>query len=255
MRIESLLGDGASDYRAVDARQRELHDRIAAGEHPDTLMLVEFDHVYTAGSSTKPEDVPDDEVPVVRIDRGGSVTYHGPGQLVAYPLIRVQGRQDVVAYVRALEAAVIATIAEYGITGVRVEKRTGVWIVRPGEPDRKICAIGVRFSRRTTMHGLALNVRTDLGEFDRIVPCGITDAGVVSLEELGVRTDRAEVADGLGPHLARVLARFRGPLDEDAPAAPAPEARSACASAPALASASASASAAASAATDPNEAL
>ena len=222
MRIENLLGEGASDYREVDARQRELHARIADGEAPDTMMLIEFDHVYTAGSSTKPEDVPDDEVPVVKIDRGGQVTYHGPGQLVVYPLIRVHGRQDVVAYVRALEAAVIATIAEYGITGVRVEKRTGVWIVRPGEPDRKLCAIGVRFARRTTMHGLALNVRTDLHEFDRIVPCGITDAGVVSLDELGVRTSLDEVAARLVPHLDRELARFRAPSDalpHDAPTA------------------------------------
>ncbi|NLT26460.1 MAG: lipoyl(octanoyl) transferase LipB [Microbacteriaceae bacterium] len=219
MRIESLLDDGASDYRRVDARQRELHARIADGDETDALMLVEFDHVYTAGSSTRPDDVPDDEVPVVKIDRGGSVTYHGPGQLVAYPLIRVHGRQDVVAYVRALEAAVIATIAEYGVVGERVAGRTGVWIVRPGEPDRKLCAIGVRFARRTTMHGLALNVRTDLGGFGRIVPCGIRDAGVVSLDELGVRTDLAEVAERLVPHLRRELARFRAP--EAAPHAPA----------------------------------
>lgn len=227
MRIDSHLGAAPSDYRAIDARQRELHGLIADGEAPDTCMLIEFDHVYTAGSSTRPEDVPDDEVPVVKIDRGGSVTYHGPGQLVAYPLIRVHGRQDVVAYVRALESAVIAAIAEYGIEGGRVEGRTGVWILRPGEPDRKICAIGVRFSRRTTMHGLALNVRTDLDEFSRIVPCGITDAGVVSLADLGVDTTLEEVAERLVPHLQRELARFRAP---DAVGETAPELAGAAAS-------------------------
>lgn len=211
LRIDDLLPEGRSDYATVDARQRELHAQIAAGERGDTLMLVEFAPVYTAGSRTKPEDVPNPDVPVVKIDRGGSVTYHGPGQLVVYPLIRVHGRQDVVAYVRALEAAVIALAADYGIEAGRVEGRTGVWIVRPGAFDRKLCAIGVRFANRTTMHGLALNVTTDLGEFGRIVPCGLSDAGVISLADLGVDRTLDEVAADLVPHLERELARFRAP--------------------------------------------
>ena len=214
MLIENLLTAGRSDYAAVDARQRELHAAIAAGERDDTVVLVEFDPVYTAGSRTKPEDVPNPDVPVVRIDRGGSVTYHGPGQLVVYPLIRVHGRQDVVAYVRALEAAVMALAADYGIATSRVEGRTGVWVVRPDAVDRKLCAIGVRFANRTTMHGLALNVTTDLRDFGRIVPCGISDAGVVSLADLGVDRTLEEVAADLMPHLERELARFRAPASD-----------------------------------------
>ncbi|RRJ88768.1 lipoyl(octanoyl) transferase LipB [Gulosibacter macacae] len=216
MHLENLLGRGPVDYQEVDARQRDLHEQIADGAHDDTLMLVEFDHVYTAGSRTQPEDIPNDEVPVVRIDRGGSVTYHGPGQLVVYPLIHVHGRQDVVAYVRALEAAVMATAAEYGLETQRVEGRSGVWVVRPGEQDRKLCAIGVRFARRTTMHGLALNVHSDLAEFERVVACGIRDAGVVSLEALGIDTTLEDVAARLVPHLERELARFRAPIDAPA---------------------------------------
>lgn len=216
VQIDNLLSEGRSDYAAVDARQRNLHERVAAGETADTLMLIEFDPVYTAGSRTKPEDIPDANVPVVPIDRGGSVTYHGPGQLVVYPIIKLHGRQDVVAYVRALEQAVIDLLAEYGIAAGRVDGRTGVWIVRPGQFDRKICAIGVRFSSRTTMHGLALNVTTDLGDFDRIVPCGIRDAGVVSMRDLGVEQTLEEVAARLVPHLEQQLARFRAPLEETA---------------------------------------
>lgn len=214
MRLDNLLEHGRSDYAEIDGRQRELHQQVSAGEAPDTLMLIEFDPVYTAGSRTDDADIPDDSVPVVRIDRGGSVTYHGPGQLVVYPIIRVHGRQDVVAYVRALEAAVIGMLEELGIAATRVKGRTGVWIVREGEFDRKICAIGVRFSNRTTMHGLALNVTTDLSGFNRIVPCGIRDAGVVSLSDLGVDLSVAQAAQLLVPHLERQLAKFRAPAGE-----------------------------------------
>ncbi len=214
MQIENLLSEGRSDYAMVDARQRDLHECVAAGTAPDTLMLIEFEPVYTAGSRTKSEDIPDASVPVVQIDRGGSVTYHGPGQLVVYPIINVHGRQDVVAYVRALEQSVINLLAEYGIESDRIDGRTGVWIQRPGEFDRKICAIGVRFSRRTTMHGLALNVTTNLDGFGRIVPCGIRDAGVVSMRDLGIEQTLEEVAARLIPHLETQLARFRAPTKD-----------------------------------------
>lgn len=203
--------EGRLAYLDVDARQRAIHAQVAAGQAPDSILFSEFDPVYTLGSRTNPQDVPDPSVPTVRTDRGGSVTYHGPGQLVAYPIIRVHGRQDVVAYVRALEAAAMATAAEYGIDTTRVPGRTGVWVVRPGEADRKLCAIGVRFAKHTTMHGLALNVTTDLADFDRIVPCGIRDAGVVSLAALGVTANMSEVADVLYRELCTHLARFRSP--------------------------------------------
>ncbi|SJM48806.1 lipoyl(octanoyl) transferase LipB [Gulosibacter sp. 10] len=215
MHVENLLSQSPSRYLDVDQHQRALHAEIAAGERGDTVIYSEFAPVYTAGSRTDDADIPDPDVPVVRIDRGGSVTYHGPGQLVAYPLVKVHGRQDVVAYVRALEAAVMALAAEYGVETRRVEGRTGVWLPEDpsGAPDRKLCAIGVRFAKRTTMHGLALNVSTDLDDFDRIVPCGLRDAGVVSLRDLGVAASLDEVADRLHPHLERELARFRTPAD------------------------------------------
>lgn len=211
MQLLSLLSETLNDYHEVDRRQRTLHGEIAAGEAPDTIIYSEFAPVYTAGSRTAEADIVDRSVPVVRIDRGGSVTYHGPGQLVAYPILRVEGRQDVVAFVRALEQAVIDLVAEFDVLAERVPDRTGVWIVREGQPDRKLCAIGVRFAKRTTMHGLALNVSTNTAEFGRIVPCGIQDAGVVSLADLGVRCSVAEAAARLHPHLQRELLRFRAP--------------------------------------------
>ncbi|WP_245575315.1 lipoyl(octanoyl) transferase LipB [Gulosibacter molinativorax] len=205
------MTDAPIEYLEVDAIQRELHAAVAAGEAPDTVIYSEFAPVYTAGSSTSDEDIPNPDVPVVRIDRGGSVTYHGPGQLVAYPIIHVHGRQDVVAYVRGLEQAVIDLAAKLGILAGRVKGRTGVWITAAGQPDRKLCAIGVRFAKRTTMHGLALNVSTNLADFERIVPCGIQDAGVVSLAELGVSLSVAEIAGLLHPYLEQELAHFRAP--------------------------------------------
>ncbi len=206
-----LYESGRSAYLDVDTVQRRIHADVAGGGHPDTVIYSEFNPVYTAGSRTADADIPDENVPIVRIDRGGSVTYHGPGQLVAYPIVRIHARQDVLAYVRALEAAVMGAAAELGVQGQRVEGRTGVWIVRDGQPDRKLCAIGVRFSKHVTMHGLAFNVHPELHDFDRIVPCGIRDAGVTSLAELGVDASLAAVTDILHPHLELQLARFRVP--------------------------------------------
>lgn len=208
-----LFESGRSKYLDVDAIQRRIHADVAGGNHPSTVIYSEFEPVYTAGSRTADADIPNEDVPIVRIDRGGSVTYHGPGQLVAYPIVLIHGRQDVVAYVRALEAAVMGAVAELGVHSQRVDGRTGVWVVREGEPDRKLCAIGVRFSKHATMHGLALNVHPELHDFDRIVPCGIRDAGVTSLAELGVDASLAEIADVLHPHLDRQLVRFQAPVE------------------------------------------
>ncbi|KAB1643638.1 lipoyl(octanoyl) transferase LipB [Gulosibacter chungangensis] len=213
MQLLNLLSEAPSKYLEIDVGHRELHAAVAAGQSPDTVIYTEFEPVYTAGSSTSDEDTPDKSVPIVRIDRGGSVTYHGPGQLVAYPIIHVHGRQDVVAYVRALEQAVIEMVAELGIATERVDGRSGVWLRTQGTPDRKLCAIGVRFAKRTTMHGLALNVRTDLRDFECVVPCGLRDAGVISLAELGIELTVAEAAELLHPHLERELARFRDPKE------------------------------------------
>jgi lipoyl(octanoyl) transferase len=141
---------------------------------------------------------------VVEADRGGSVTYHGPGQLVVYPIVRTPEGSDVVAFVRALEGAVIAALAAFSIRGERVGGRSGVWC-----GGNKICAIGVKFSRDTTLHGLALNVATDLEKFTRIVPCGISDAGVASMESLGRAATLDEAAEALLPELSSALGAFQ----------------------------------------------
>lgn len=161
--------------------QREIHDAVVNGDMPDTLLLLEHEGVYTAGRRTQPEDRPLDGSPVIDVDRGGRITWHGPGQLVGYPIVRLAQPLDVVGYVRRLEEMLITTCADFGVVGERVEGRSGVWVT--GHPARKIAAVGVRVARAVTMHGFALNVDCDLRAYDRIVPCGIADAGVTSLQK------------------------------------------------------------------------
>jgi lipoyl(octanoyl) transferase len=187
--------------------QRLLHERRVAGEIPDTCLLLEHEPVYTAGKRTSPLDRPltDPGVPVIDVDRGGKITWHGPGQLVGYPIVALAEPMDVIAYVRALEEALIASCADAGVTGTRVAGRSGVWITGAG-PDRKVAAIGIRVARGVTMHGFALNCDCDLGWFDRIVPCGIRDAGVTSLSaEAGRRITVASMTGLVERHLAHVL--------------------------------------------------
>ena len=198
MDVLSELGTGPVEYTAAWEHQRVLHAEVAARTRPDTLLLVEHASVYTAGRRTASWDRPVDGTPVVDVDRGGKITWHGPGQLVAYPIVRLAEPVDVVAYVRTLEQAVIETCAELGLATVRVEGRSGVWLpaddgARPRR-ERKVAAIGVRVARGVAMHGLALNCDPDLAEFGRIVPCGLPDADVTSLSaELGRRVTIAEV--------------------------------------------------------------
>ncbi|WP_406815202.1 lipoyl(octanoyl) transferase LipB [Mycobacterium sp. M23085] len=172
---------GTVDYRVAWQQQRELADaRVAGGS--DTLLLLQHPPVYTAGRRTEPHERPADGTPVIDTDRGGKITWHGPGQLVGYPIIGLAEPLDVVNYVRRLEEALIKVCADLGVDGVRVPGRSGVWV--PGNedrPDRKVAAIGVRVSRATTLHGFALNCDCDLDAFRPIVPCGIRDAGVTSL--------------------------------------------------------------------------
>lgn len=174
-------------YEAGWARQRELHARIVAGEQPDTLLLVEHDPVYTAGKRTRPEDRPFDGTPVIDVDRGGRITWHGPGQLTGYPIVHLPDPIDVMEYVHRLEDAIMTVCADLGIATERQDERTGVWVPADDRgPARKIAAIGVRVARGVTMHGFALNCDNDLDWYHRIVPCGIRDAGVTSItEELG----------------------------------------------------------------------
>lgn len=179
---------GTVDYQAAWQLQRELADaRVAGG--PDTLLLLEHPSVYTAGRRTLPEERPVDDTLVVDTDRGGKITWHGPGQLVGYPIVGLAEPLDVVNFVRRLEESMIKVCAGLGLETARVEGRSGVWVPRDGRrPARKIGAVGIRVSRATTLHGFALNCDCDLAAFSRIVPCGIADAGVTSLTaELGRR--------------------------------------------------------------------
>jgi lipoyl(octanoyl) transferase len=156
---------------------------VVEGTRPDTLLLLEHEPVYTAGARTARHERPTDGTPVVDVDRGGKITWHGPGQLVGYPIVRLAEPMDVVAHVRRLEGVLIDVLGSYGIDGYRVEGRSGVWVRRPLGED-KIAAIGVRVQRGVTMHGFALNCDNSLAGFRGIVPCGITDAGVTTISEV-----------------------------------------------------------------------
>ena len=186
-----IIRAGLVPYEDAWQRQRDLHAARVADEVPDTVLLLEHPPVFTAGKRTLPEHRPVDGTPVVEVDRGGLITWHGPGQLVGYPIVRLPRPLDVVAYVRAMEQLLINVCASLGVSATTVEGRTGVWL---REPDRKIAAIGVRVRRVVAMHGFALNCDPDLSWFDRIVPCGIDDAAVTSLSrELGRDVPVAEV--------------------------------------------------------------
>jgi lipoyl(octanoyl) transferase len=198
---------GTIDYLSAWELQRETAEARAAGTGPDTLLLLEHPSVYTAGKRTSPEDRPQDGTPVIDVDRGGKITWHGPGQLVGYPILALSDPIDVVDYVRRLEQALIQVCDEFGVRTGRVDGRSGVWLpAGDGLPERKIAAIGIRVQRGITMHGLELNCDADLAAFERIVPCGISDAGVTSLSrELG---KIVTVADALPVVERCVLARL-----------------------------------------------
>lgn len=217
MRFDVLeVGSSLRPYGPTWQLQREVHAAVAAGEQEDTVLLVEHEPVYTAGRRTAAVDRPVDGTPVVDVDRGGRITWHGPGQLVGYPIVRLAEPVDVVRYVRALEEALIRTCAELGLAATRVEGRSGVWFTGGPGRDRKVAAIGVRVARGVTMHGFALNCSCDLAWFSRIVPCGIPDADVTSLSiETGRHVGVTEVLPTVQGHLADALS----PLFAAAPAA------------------------------------
>jgi len=207
------FGADAVAYEIAWAEQRRVLDGVVDGTLPDTVLLLEHPPTYTAGKRTRPQDRPIDGTPVVDVDRGGQITWHGPGQLVGYPIVRLAEPIDVVEHVRRLESLLLDVCTELGVDTMRVDGRSGVWV--PADPplvgtrpERKVAAIGVRVSRGVTMHGFAINCDCDLSWFDRIVPCGITDAGVTSLSaELGRRVCvldvlpmvEARLVDGLDP--------------------------------------------------------
>ena len=209
-----VLRLGLVDYQEAWERQRRLHAGVVEGSEPDTLLLLEHPPVYTAGKRTEPHERPFDGTPVIDVDRGGKITWHGPGQLVGYPIVRLTDPVDVVAHVRRLETALMEVCAGLGLATTQVEGRSGVW-VRADErgPDRKLAAIGVRVARGVTMHGFALNCDPDMTAFANMVPCGIVDAGVTSLStELGRDVPVAEVIDAVEDAVRRVLARAGAPV-------------------------------------------
>jgi lipoyl(octanoyl) transferase len=207
---EAGLGADAVDYLAAWDLQRRVHQQVTAGDRPGTVLLLEHPPVFTAGKRTDPHERPTDPggAAVIDVDRGGKITFHGPGQLVGYPIVRLPDHVKVVDYVRRVEEALIAVCAELGVTTARVPGRSGVWLQADARrPERKIAALGIRVSRGVTMHGFALNCDVDLGWYDRFVPCGISDAGVTSLsQELGRDVPVVDVLPSVRRHLSDLLA-------------------------------------------------
>ena len=198
---------GLLDYEKSWQLQRELHQKVADGSNSNTLILIEHPSVHTAGRRTDILERPQDGTPVIDVDRGGRITWHGPGQIVGYPIVRLEKRNEVVGFVRNLEAALIATLAEFDINGISIAGKTGVWI-NDEKGERKISAIGVRVAKGVTMHGFALNVCPDLSKFNAIIPCGMPDAETTSMQkELNRTISIAEVTPVLEKHMVIALAR------------------------------------------------
>lgn len=204
------LGEDAVDYQAAWDLQREVHDQVVAATRAGTVLLLEHPPVFTCGKRTDEHEKPVDAggAQVIDVDRGGKITFHGPGQLVGYPIVRLPDHVKVVDYVRRVEEALIRVCADFGVTTARVPGRSGVWLRADDRgPERKIGALGIRVSRGVTMHGFALNCDVDLGWYDRFVPCGISDAGVTSLtEETGRRVTTTDVLPAVEEHLRTFLA-------------------------------------------------
>lgn len=197
-----------TDYQLAWDEQRKIHDEVVAGSRLGTLLLVEHPSVFTAGKRTQPSDRPWDGSPVVEVDRGGRITWHGPGQIVGYPIVRLPSPVDVMDFVHRLEQAIMAVCSDYGISTTRVDDRTGVWVPADAAgPARKIAAIGVRVAKGVTMHGFALNCNCDLSAYSRIVPCGISDAGVTSLSK---ELNRDVTIDEVTPRIKTAMLEHLG---------------------------------------------
>ena len=199
---------GVVDYLSAWNLQKQIHQDVVNLQSENTLLLLEHPSVYTAGRRTEILDRPLDETPVIDVDRGGKITWHGPGQLVGYPIVKLKNSTDVVGFVRELETALISVCADFGVKADRYCERSGVW-VRDGKGDRKIAAIGLRVAKGVTMHGFALNVNPDLSAFEKIIPCGISGAKVTSLSaELGSEITINEVLPVIKKHIQPMLDRI-----------------------------------------------
>ena len=201
----AVIHAGLVEYHSALTTQREIHTGVAQGSASNTLLLLQHPSVYTAGRRTLDNEKPKDGTPVIDVDRGGKITWHGPGQLVGYPIIRLANPHELVGFVRVVEGALIEACAQLGITTQRISKRSGVWVV-DDRGERKIAAIGIRVAKGVTMHGFALNVNPDMSAFGQIIPCGIDDADVTSIaRELGrdIRVD--DVAALVARHMIEAL--------------------------------------------------
>ena len=202
--IELGLAPNYVGYEQAWQFQREIHAEVASGERPDTVILLEHESVYTAGKRTDDIELPNDGTPVIEVDRGGKITWHGPGQLVGYPIMQLPRPIDVVGYVRWLEQVLIDSIAEFGLKTERVEGRSGVW-APVGDTHVKVAAIGIRVSEHTTMHGFALNCNNSLKPYETIIACGIADAKTSTLTELlGREITPAMAAEVVRRHLGEI---------------------------------------------------
>jgi lipoyl(octanoyl) transferase len=204
LRVEEL---GVIDYLRAWELQKEIQEKVINDTEPNTLLILQHPSVYTAGRRTEITDRPLDSTPVIDVDRGGKITWHGLGQIVGYPIIKLKNSTDVVGFVRELETALIEICDEFGIKAQRYCERSGVWL-RDEKGDRKIAAIGLRVAKGVTMHGFALNVNPDLSAYSKIIPCGIADAKVTSLSaELGKNVTIDEVIPVLKKHILPMLER------------------------------------------------
>jgi lipoyl(octanoyl) transferase len=203
----SVQNLGLLEYETAWQLQREIQAGVIAGVTPNTLLLLEHPPVFTAGRRTSELDRPTDGTPVINVDRGGKITWHGPGQIVGYPIVKLKNVNDVVGFVREIENALIEVCKEFGVNAERYCERTGVWI-RDAKGDRKLAAIGIRVAKGVTMHGFALNVNPDLSWFNRIIACGIPDVEVTSLSvELGRNISIVEILDSVTRNITSALGK------------------------------------------------
>jgi len=202
LQIRDLTTDGPIEYLAGLALQEEIHQKVALGISPSELILLEHQSVFTAGKRTENHERPLTGARVIDVNRGGKITWHGPGQIVGYPIIKLGNPAELLGYVRTIEAALIAVLDKFSITGRCIKGRSGVWI----DGQRKIAAIGIRVAQSVTMHGFALNVNCDLSSYQEIIPCGITDGSVTSMSvELGRRIDVSELLPILKEEMTSAL--------------------------------------------------